>query len=145
MWRSLDELAGLLDAPSARPTESQPRGRGAERRRLRVADGLCSVARHAAPRARRRHDELLLIARAAAVRSELLEVAALVRWSPHPDPDCLAELHALLTNGCDSPLYNLDVPAEQLAATLHRARITLGNHTAVSDPTHTSQGGTACQ
>jgi hypothetical protein len=56
------------------------------------------------------------------MRRELLEISALVRMSSGPDPGCLAELHALLTSGTDSPLFNPGVPAEQLAATLERAR-----------------------
>jgi len=149
MWRhSFEELTALLAALSGPPTPSQPRRRGvraAEQRRLQVADGLCSVARHAAPRARRRRHGVLMISRATPVRSELLAVAALVRCSAHPDPDCITELHALLTNGCDSPLYNPDVPAEELEATLDRAHATLGTPTALSQSTPTSQGGTACR
>ena len=55
----------------------------------------------------------------------LLDVAALVRWSIDPDPDCITELHTLLTSGCDSPLYNADVPAAPLDEALHRARAVL--------------------
>jgi hypothetical protein len=149
MWRQpSDEQAAMPDPTQALPVEARPRGRGARaahRRRLQVAAGLCSVARHAATRARGRRHELLLVSRAAAVRPELLEVAALVRWAPDPDPECIAELHALLRSGCDSPLYNPDVPAEELEATLGRARATLGTPTALSQSTPTSQGGTACR
>jgi hypothetical protein len=122
----MSDGAGCRYTP--RPTESRPRSLGArvaERRRLQVADGLCSVARHAAPGARRRRHELLLISRAAAVRPDLLEVAALVRWSTDPPPDSIVALHTLLTSGCDSPLYNPDVPAEDLAAALDRTRAAL--------------------
>jgi hypothetical protein len=52
---------------------------------------------------------------------------------------------ALLTSGYDSPLYNPDVPAEELEATLDRAHATLGTPTALSQSTPTSQGGTACR
>lgn len=105
--------------------QSMHRARATERRRHWVANGLYRVARHAAPRARRDRHELLLIPRAAAVRTALLEVATLVRCSTDPDGECIADLYRLLTSGCDSPLYNPDVPAEQLAATLDRARIAL--------------------
>jgi hypothetical protein len=125
MWRHSDEPPADLSAPRLLRAETRPvvrSARSARRRRMRVADGLCYVARRAGPQARRRRHELLLVSRAAAVRAALLEVAALVRCSPDPDPDCIAELHNLLTNGCDSPLYNCDVPADQLGATLTRAR-----------------------
>jgi hypothetical protein len=110
----------------------------ARRRRTRVADGLYSVARHAAPRARRRRHELLLISRAAAARTALLEVAALVRCSTDPSPECMAELHTLLTSGCDSPLYNPDVPAQQLVAILDRARATLATANTFAGASRTS-------
>jgi hypothetical protein len=146
MWRDFDDPQLRLAPAASLPIEAPARtpvARVAQRRRLQVADGLCRVARHAAPRARRRRHELLLISRAAAVRTELLEAAALVRSSNDPDPECIADLHTLLTSGCDSPLYNPDVPAQQLQATLDRARTTLATPTAFSEPTHTSQGGTA--
>jgi hypothetical protein len=132
MWRQFDETKQRLVTPESLPTHAPPRRRTAramQRRRFRVANGLCNVARRAAPRARRRRHELLLISRAAAVRTSLLEIAALVRCSADPDPNCIADLHTLLTSGCDSPLYNPDVPAEQLAATLSRARTTLADPT----------------
>ena len=105
MWRHFDEPAARSAAPESRPTQSL-----SGERRARAA--------------RRRH-ELLLIPRAAAVRIELLEIAALIRCSPDPDPNCIADLYTLLTSGCDSPLYNPGVPAEQLRATLDRARAML--------------------
>jgi hypothetical protein len=148
MWRHFDAPAAPPDAPDSLPHPVTPHGpgaRAAQRRRLQVADGLCRVARHAAPRARRRRHELLLISRAAAVRTTLLEVAALIRCSTDPDPECIADLHTLLTSGCDSPLLNPDVPAQQLRATLERARTTLATPTAFSEPTHTSQGVTPCR
>ncbi len=52
-----------------------------------------------------------------AVRSELLELAALLEQAHDIDPDTLADVRRLLTSGCDSPLYNPDVhPSEMLAA-----------------------------
>jgi hypothetical protein len=115
---------------------ARPGGRGARaarRRRRHVADGLCYVARNAGPRTRRRRNEILLVSRAAAVRIALLQVAALVRCCTDPDPECITELHRLLTSGCDSPLYNPDVPAGQLGATLERARTTLATNKSFPD------------
>jgi hypothetical protein len=102
------------------------RGARVSRRRQRqVANGLYSVARQAAPTARRRRHELILLSRAALVRTELLEIAALLRRSTEPDPECIAELHRLLTCGCDSPLLNPAVPTHALRQTLNRAYTTL--------------------
>jgi hypothetical protein len=147
MWRHFDEPIPPAPAPKSAATQARRMGWGARsshRRRLQVTDGLCHVARLAAPRARRRRHELLLISRAAAVRTALLEVAALVRCSPAPDPDCIAELHNLLTNGCDSPLYNPEVPAEQLKARLERVRDALATQTAFPEPREGAQGGNRC-
>jgi hypothetical protein len=75
------------------------------------------------PLARRR--ETLLHYRVAAVRSDLLEIAALLERAQHPDPASMAALHELLANGCDSPLYNADIHVSELRATLHHIRAAL--------------------
>ncbi len=72
----------------------------------------------------RRH-EALLHYRVAAVRTELLEIAAVLERADDPDPACVAELHDLLANGCDSPLYNPDIHVSELRATLHYVRARL--------------------
>jgi hypothetical protein len=72
------------------------------------------------PIARRR--QALLHYRAAAVRTELLEIAATLEHTHDPDPDCMATLRDLLANGCDSPLYNSDIHVSELRATLHYVR-----------------------
>lgn len=72
------------------------------------------------PIARRR--QALLHYRAAAVRTELLEIAATLERTHHPDPVSIAELHELLANGCDSPLYNPDIHVSELRATLYAVR-----------------------
>jgi hypothetical protein len=138
MWRQdVGEPAGLLAAHDSMLAGPRPRRRGAwgaRRRQRYVADGLCSVARLAAPNARRRRSELMLVARAALVRSELLEIAVLVRQTTEPDSKCIAELHRLLTSGCDSPLYNLAVPVQALWQMLERARSTLSGHVGPGHP-----------
>jgi len=58
--------------------------------------------------------------RVAAVRPELLKLADALEQSPHADPASVALLHELLADGC-SPLYNPNVPADRLHATLTRA------------------------
>jgi hypothetical protein len=56
------------------------------------------------------------------VRSDLLEIAALLEHTHDPDPARVAALHNLLANGCDSPLYNTDIHISELHATLHYVR-----------------------
>jgi non-ribosomal peptide synthetase component F len=99
-------------------------GKG-ERRRTAVADGLVAVARRSGPRARgRRHGELL-VHRAAAVRPQLLELSAMLRSTSDPDRGTIEMLRVLLIDGCTSPLFNPDVPAERLSAVLTQARLAL--------------------
>ena len=78
------------------------------RNRRTLARRLRLTARLATDRdpIRRRHD-VLLHYRAAAVRTDLLEIAA---------------LHNLLANGCDSPLYNAHIHLSELRATLDYIR-----------------------
>jgi hypothetical protein len=70
----------------------------------------------------RRRFEVLLLDRVAPVRSDLLEIAALLENVPEPDAECVAALHRLLTDGCESPLYNPDVHPSELRATLFYVR-----------------------
>jgi hypothetical protein len=70
----------------------------------------------------RRRRDVLLHYRAAAVRSELLELAVALERARAPDPDCIAALQALLANGADSPLYNADTHVSELLATLDYVR-----------------------
>ncbi len=52
------------------------------------------------------------------MRPLLLEVAALLECAADPGAEAVATVQWLLTNGCESPLYNPDVPAAQLGAVL---------------------------
>ncbi len=56
------------------------------------------------------------------MRTELLEIAATLERAQNPDPACVATLHELLANGCDSPLYNPDIHISELYATVHYVR-----------------------
>ncbi len=59
--------------------------------------------------------------RVAAVRAALLTLASTLEQNPDPDPTSVALIHELLTNAC-SPLYNPNLPADDLRRTLARAQ-----------------------
>jgi hypothetical protein len=115
--------------------------------RRRLARWLRRTAAHAQepdPIARRRRT--LLHDRVAAVRTDLLEIAAMLERTQYPDPASIAALHDLLANGCDSPLHNSDIHISELQATLYyiraglppiRARDPLPAHTRHTNPTPT--------
>lgn len=75
----------------------------------------------------RRHREALLHYRAAAVRTGLFELAAILEHAHDPDRASVTALRDLLRNGCDSPLYNADIPAAELDEALQRIRAGLTN------------------
>jgi hypothetical protein len=104
------------------------RERRAARNRRIIARSLRRVVKLANDRdpIRCRHDALLHD-RAAAVVPDLLAIAALIECAPDPDPDCLAEIHRLLAHGCDSPLYNGNIHASELRATVHHIRSELAS------------------
>jgi hypothetical protein len=56
------------------------------------------------------------------VRSELLEIAALLERASFPAPAAVTDLNALLGDGCDSPLYNPDIHESELRAALYYTR-----------------------
>jgi hypothetical protein len=97
-------------------------------RRRVLARWLRRIARIATERdpRRRRHD-VLLHDRAAAVRPQLLEIAASLEQAYDPDPACVHEIHELLANA-DSPLNHPDVHVSELHATLYYARARLAAH-----------------
>lgn len=71
----------------------------------------------------RRRRDVLLHYRAAAVRTDLLEIAALLERAHDPDPACIEALRALLANtDGDSPLYHTNTPFPELQATLDYVR-----------------------
>lgn len=103
-------------------TEAHPPPRVSRRTQCTLIDGLRAVAHRSADRRRRRHFEVLLSRRAAAVRGELLELAALLDITAEPDPAAIDALLGLLTDGRDSPLYNPAIHVSELHATLVDAR-----------------------
>jgi hypothetical protein len=105
-----------------RSARAQARLTSARQRRV-LAKTLRRTANHTERlRPRTRTHEPLLHYRAAAVRTDLLEIAALLEHTNNPDPARVAALQDLLANGCDSPLYNPDTHISELHATLHYVR-----------------------
>jgi hypothetical protein len=70
----------------------------------------------------------LLIDRVQTVRAELLALANALEQTHVPDPASVAQLRELLTNGT-SPLYNPNLPADDLHTTLAHARAGITNQT----------------
>ena len=110
----------------------QRRDRTAARKRTRLisarnrrvlAQWLRRTATHTQqPHPIARRSQTLLHYRVAAVHTELLEIAAMLEHAHHPDPAIVTEVHNLLANGFDSPLYNPDIHISELQATLHYTR-----------------------
>ena len=73
----------------------------------------------------RRRREVLLHDRAVAVDRDLLEIASILECTPSADRSVITMLHALLADGCDSPLYNADIHISELRATLYHVRASL--------------------
>jgi hypothetical protein len=118
-----DSRQGILERRRSRRAQRQqtrlvsPGGRRALARQLR------STAKQAVDQDPiRRHRDALLQYRAASVRTDLLEIAAMLERAPDPDPACIAALHTLLTSGCDSPLYNVGIDPSELRSTLDHVR-----------------------
>jgi hypothetical protein len=110
------------------------RERSAERKRARLVGDrnrrvLATWLRRTANRAHQTDSTLEepLHYRAAAVRTELLELAAILEHTHDPDPVGVAALRDLLANSRDSPLYNPNIPAAELDEALQRIRAGLAN------------------
>jgi hypothetical protein len=109
-----NQMQSLLRAAFARPDRNRPRFlaecvRDAVGRAV-IRDGLF------------RRRGLLLCDRVIAAQIELLQVADLLEHSDAPDPAAVATVHQLLTDGCESPLFNRSVHESELRAALHFAR-----------------------
>ena len=65
---------------------------------------------------------LMLRNRVATVSADLLEIAARLEVISDPDPATCGALHRLLTDGCESPLYNPAVHPSELAAVVYYAK-----------------------
>jgi hypothetical protein len=110
------------------------RERSAERKRARLVSArnrrvLAKWLRRIASRA---HDpdstlDEPLHYRTAAVRTELLELAAILEHTAEPDPASVTALCDLLADSRGSPLYNPSIPAARLDEALQRIRAGLAN------------------
>ncbi|HTP22765.1 MAG TPA: hypothetical protein VMJ65_24380 [Solirubrobacteraceae bacterium] len=65
---------------------------------------------------------MLLSDRVAAVRTELLEIAVMLEGVDDLDATWIRTVDKLLTDGCESPLYNPDIHISELQATLYYLR-----------------------
>jgi hypothetical protein len=134
-----DTYSKRAHLPAEAPTHTAVKSRGgirqrwsehrAERERRVIVQWLrCTASRSDEPHSLVRRREALLHYRVAAVRTDLLEIAATLERTQNPGPACVATLHELLANGCDSPLYNQDIHVSELRATLHNVRTGLMMH-----------------
>jgi len=124
---------------ASRPTEITPEYRAAQRfgrsqqqqrahlisarNRRYLAQWVRRITKLASDRdpIRRRHD-VLLHYRAAAVRTDLLEIAAMLERAHDAEPQCVTALHDLLAHIGDSPLYDSKIPFCELETTLDYIR-----------------------
>jgi hypothetical protein len=92
------------------------------RRLLRMSNRqrLAASLRQAATcRPIRSRHTVLLHDRVALVRDQLLELALMLEHGGNLDGSWVLAVHRLLTDGCESPLYNPDVHISELRATLY--------------------------
>jgi hypothetical protein len=92
---------------------------GDRRRRRRLVAGLRRAANSIPTRSRH---TALLQDRVATVRHELLELALILEHSDDLDASWIFAIHRLLTDGCESPLYNREIHISELRATLYYLR-----------------------
>jgi hypothetical protein len=111
-----------MQKPSAVGRRSARRSVTARQRRRLVSWLRLTARRGPHPDTGRYRCTVLLYDRLDEVRSDLLQIAAMLEWADDPDPECVAELNRLLRDGCDSPLHNRAVHPSELRATLYYAR-----------------------
>jgi hypothetical protein len=120
-----DTSADGGDAARGHVHPPDPR-RASIRTRRRLVSSLRTVAKRTLPRdpARWRLN-VLLYNRVPTMRDDRLETAALLESAIKPGPKCVSALRRLLTDGCESPLYNIDVrPSEPRVTPYHvRSRL----------------------
>jgi hypothetical protein len=123
--RLVTPRGGLLQRFAERRAEHRRRALVSPRRRRRYAQWLRRTA-HDANECNpiRRRDDVLLHYRAAAVRTDLLEIAVLLEQAHDPDVGCVVAVRELLANG-ESPLYHPGVHVSELYRTLDSIRARL--------------------
>jgi hypothetical protein len=90
---------------------------------VRTRRSLAASARRAATRGPARSPYTVLLEdRVAAVRLELLELALILEHADHRDASWVFAIKKLLTDGCESPLYNRDIHMSELRAALYYLR-----------------------
>jgi hypothetical protein len=112
----------LLQSWSARRAAHRRSRLVSVRHRRALAQGMRAVARAAADQTSPSRWNVLLRRRAAPLRTELLQVAAMVERVHEPDVACIAALDDLLRDGAKSPLYNPKIDPRELAVTLDCVR-----------------------
>jgi hypothetical protein len=100
-------------------TERKKRRLLGGRNRRRLVASLRRAATYDSTESRR---TVLLVDRVAAVRNPLLEIASVLERADDLDPSWVSAIHRVLTDGCESPLYNRDVHVSELLATLYYLR-----------------------
>jgi hypothetical protein len=100
-------------------TERKKRRLLSGRNRRRLVASLRRAATYDSTESRR---TVLLVDRVAAARNALLEIATVLEHADDLDPCWVSAIHRLLTDGCESPLYNRDVHVSELLATLYYLR-----------------------
>jgi len=109
-----------VDALAQRTAQPSRTGRVSRRTQRRLVASLRRLASRESPRhGTRRRFEVLLHDRIALVRADLLAIAELLEQAPDPESRCVTELQRLLTDGCESPLFNPDVHPSELRASVY--------------------------
>ena len=138
MGRHLAYVSSLLFTahPPGSPTDAgrrqPPRVKTRTRQKV-IASLRRAAARAATPPPPGRFRGVLLHDRVAAAREEMLDLAARLEQADDPDPEAVNTLWRLLTDGCESPLYNRSVHPSELAATLYYAKRRLSVDSAACD------------
>jgi hypothetical protein len=133
--RAIERAPGTRDRWQARRAERKHARLISARKRRVLAKWLRRTANHAIdPDPIRRRYDVLLHYRAAAVRTDLLEIAALLERATDPNPDCVTALHDLLAHNGNSPLYDPKISFSELEAALDYVRSGLGRSHSASEP-----------
>lgn len=118
-YPSSDHPPGIVASLRTRASERKKQRLLTSRKRRSLAASLRRAATRESTPSRL---TVLLQDRVAAVRDELLEVAHTLEHADDLDASWVFAVHKLLTDGCESPLYNRDIHPSELRATLYFLR-----------------------